>query len=73
MLALLPGILVEIETNGTVAAAAALDALVQQYNISPKLAHSGNPAELALVPERLRTGRPSRARFQVRDRAARRR
>lgn len=54
LLALLRGITVEIETNGTVAPPAALDALVAQYNVSPKLAHSGNPAELALVPERLR-------------------
>jgi organic radical activating enzyme len=53
LLALLPGIAVEIETNGTVAAPPALDTLVHQYNVSPKLAHSGNPAELALVPERL--------------------
>ena len=52
-LALLPGVAVEIETNGTVAPPPALDALVHQYNVSPKLAHSGNPAELALVPERL--------------------
>jgi len=44
---------VEIETNGTVAPPPALDALVDQYNVSPKLAHSGNPADLALVPERL--------------------
>ncbi|WP_295630807.1 7-carboxy-7-deazaguanine synthase QueE [Novosphingobium sp.] len=44
---------VEIETNGTVAPHPALDALVDQYNVSPKLAHSGNPADLALVPERL--------------------
>jgi len=53
LLALLPGIAVEIETNGTVAPPPALDALVQQYNVSPKLTHSGNPAELALIPERL--------------------
>jgi organic radical activating enzyme len=44
---------VEIETNGTVAPPPALDALVHQYNVSPKLTHSGNPAELALIPERL--------------------
>ena len=44
---------IEIETNGTVAPSAALDPLVHQYNVSPKLAHSGNPAELALIPERL--------------------
>jgi 7-carboxy-7-deazaguanine synthase len=53
MLALLPEMEVEIETNGTVAPPPALDALVQQYNVSPKLAHSGNPAELALPSERL--------------------
>ncbi|SFG04946.1 Organic radical activating enzyme [Novosphingobium sp. CF614] len=47
------GMHVEIETNGTVAPHAALDPLVDQYNVSPKLAHSGNPAELALPPERL--------------------
>jgi 7-carboxy-7-deazaguanine synthase len=53
MLAKLEGHHVEIETNGSVAPHPALDALVDQYNVSPKLAHSGNPAELALVPERL--------------------
>lgn len=53
MVALLGGVSVEIETNGTVAPHAALDALVAQYNVSPKLAHSGNSAELALLPERL--------------------
>ena len=53
MLALLPGMAIEIETNGTVAPPPALDRQVHQYNVSPKLAHSGNPAELALPPERL--------------------
>ena len=53
MLALLPGMQVEIETNGTVAPPPALDGVVHQYNVSPKLTHSGNPAELALIPERL--------------------
>ena len=53
LLALLPEMRVEIETNGTVAPPPALDALVDQYNVSPKLAHSGNPAALALIPERL--------------------
>lgn len=53
MIALLPPMHVEVETNGTVAPPPALDALVHQYNVSPKLAHSGNPAELALIPERL--------------------
>jgi len=53
MLAHLPEITVEIETNGTVQPAARLDVRVDQYNVSPKLSHSGNPAELALIPERL--------------------
>ena len=54
MLAFLPGnIRIEIETNGTVAPHPALDPLIAQYNVSPKLAHSGNPAALALIPERL--------------------
>lgn len=53
MVAALPDMHVEIETNGTVAPHPALDRQVHQYNVSPKLAHSGNPAELALVPERL--------------------
>ena len=53
MIALLPGMAVEIETNGTIAPPPALDALVCQYNVSPKLKHSGNPIDLALIPERL--------------------
>ncbi|MFO6447823.1 7-carboxy-7-deazaguanine synthase QueE [Erythrobacter sp. NE805] len=53
MLEHLPDMSVEIETNGTVAPPVRLDIRVDQYNVSPKLAHSGNPADLALVPERL--------------------
>lgn len=53
LLELLPDISVEIETNGTVQPPARLDIRVDQYNVSPKLAHSGNDAALALVPERL--------------------
>jgi 7-carboxy-7-deazaguanine synthase len=53
LLALLPGMQFEVETNGTVAPPPALDAMIHQYNVSPKLAHSGNAAELALLPERL--------------------
>ncbi|MCT2399706.1 7-carboxy-7-deazaguanine synthase QueE [Novosphingobium mangrovi (ex Huang et al. 2023)] len=48
-----PGMHIEIETNSTVAPHPALDPLVHQYNVSPKLAHSGNTADLALIPERL--------------------
>ena len=53
MLALLPGVTVEVETNGTVAPPPALGDFIHQYNVSPKLAHSGNRAELALRPEAL--------------------
>ncbi len=53
LVALLPDHTVEIETNGTVAAPVRLDVRVDQYNVSPKLAHSGNAAGLALLPERL--------------------
>ena len=53
MLGHLPDIAVEIETNGTVAPLVRLDVRVDQYNVSPKLAHSGNPADRALIPERL--------------------
>jgi organic radical activating enzyme len=44
---------VEIETNGTTKAPPRLDIRIDQYNVSPKLAHSGNAAKLALIPERL--------------------
>lgn len=53
MIALLPPMHVEVETNGTIAPHPALDPLVHQFNVSPKLAHSGNAAALALIPERL--------------------
>ncbi|WFL78093.1 7-carboxy-7-deazaguanine synthase QueE [Altererythrobacter arenosus] len=51
----LPDMSIEIETNGTTKAPVRLDIRVDQYNVSPKLAHSGNEAELALIPERLDT------------------
>ncbi|WP_309623336.1 7-carboxy-7-deazaguanine synthase QueE [Novosphingobium sp.] len=53
MVALLDGHAVEIETNGTVAPHRELAPLVSQYNVSPKLKHSGNTAAIALIPERL--------------------
>ena len=54
LIALAPGMTVEVETNGTVAPHPAFDGQIAQYNVSPKLAHSGNPADLALPRERLR-------------------
>ncbi len=53
MIGRLPAMQIEVETNGTVLPGPALDALIQQYNVSPKLAHSGNPRELALIPAAL--------------------
>ncbi len=53
LIALIPDMEIEIETNGTTKAPSHVDIRVDQYNVSPKLAHSGNDAELALVPERL--------------------
>ncbi|MFW2350867.1 7-carboxy-7-deazaguanine synthase QueE [Qipengyuania sp.] len=53
LLELLPDVSVEIETNGTTRAPPRLDIRIDQFNVSPKLAHSGNPAEFALLPERL--------------------
>ncbi len=53
MLEHLPDITVEVETNGTTKAPPRLDIRIDQYNVSPKLAHSGNAADLALIPERL--------------------
>ena len=65
MLALLPGMAVEVETNGTVEPAPAFDARVDQYTVSPKMAHSGNPADLALPPAMLdRWAADSRAVFK---------
>ena len=53
LLEFLPDVTVEIETNGTTQAPPRLDIRIDQFNVSPKLAHSGNPADLALLPERL--------------------
>ena len=53
MLKHLPDMRVEIETNGTIDPPGSLDIRVDQYNVSPKLSHSGNPADLALKPDML--------------------
>ena len=51
--ALRPGLTIEVETNGTLAPPPALADLVVQWNVSPKLAHSGNPRDLAIRAEAL--------------------
>ncbi len=46
--------LVEIETNGTIAPSDTLIDRVDYFVVSPKLAHSGNDAAVALKPEAMR-------------------
>jgi organic radical activating enzyme len=45
---------VEVETNGTIAPIPALVERVDQWNVSPKLANSGDPERLRWKPEVLR-------------------
>jgi 7-cyano-7-deazaguanosine (preQ0) biosynthesis protein QueE len=47
------GFRVEIETNGTVVPEPALAAAVDQWNVSPKLASSGNPLDKRYEPNAL--------------------
>ena len=54
LLALLPADMhVEVETNGTLPPTPALAERVNQWNVSPKLAHSGNSPEQAICPAAL--------------------
>jgi len=43
----------EVETNGTLKPSAEFDALISQYNVSPKLSNSGNTRELRIAPTAL--------------------
>lgn len=49
-----PDLLIEIETNGSIAPSEALAERVDLFMVSPKLAHSGNDATVALKPAALR-------------------
>lgn len=51
--ALPPSLPIEIETNGTLAPSLAVAARVDQWNVSPKLSHSGEPPERRLNPAAL--------------------
>lgn len=54
LLALLPAEMhVEVETNGTLPPTPVLAERVNQWNVSPKLAHSGNSPEQAICPAAL--------------------
>lgn len=48
------GFFIEVETNGTIAPSKAIADAVTQWNVSPKLANSGNRPERREVPEALR-------------------
>ncbi|BFP42050.1 7-carboxy-7-deazaguanine synthase QueE [Flavobacteriaceae bacterium GF1] len=43
----------EVETNGTIMPTREVDALIDQYNVSPKLKNSGIPESLRIKPEPL--------------------
>jgi 7-cyano-7-deazaguanosine (preQ0) biosynthesis protein QueE len=51
----LAGLKIEVETNGTIAPDGWTVQLVDQFNVSPKLAHAGDPEHARIVPDVLRT------------------
>ncbi len=53
LLQLLPGTFVEVETNGTLAPSDELIACVDQWNVSPKLSNSSEPAHRRIRDEPL--------------------
>ncbi|KCZ64283.1 hypothetical protein L53_07195 [Hyphomonas sp. L-53-1-40] len=46
-----PAFYIEIETNGTIKPIGLAAELIDQFNVSPKLAHSGNSASIRFRPE----------------------
>lgn len=48
------GCLIDVETNGTKAPTPELEAVVDLFCVSPKLAHAGDPEERRIVPEALK-------------------
>lgn len=51
--ALAPSLFIEVETNGTVPPLPALTARIDQWNVSPKLAHAGDEPSLRIRPAAL--------------------
>jgi 7-carboxy-7-deazaguanine synthase len=60
---LAPDIVVEVETNGTIAPTPETLARVDQWNVSPKLSNAGDPEPLRLRPSVLLTFRDARLSF----------
>ena len=58
--ALAPDIIVEVETNGTLAPTRETLARVNQWNVSPKLSNAGDPERLRIRPDILRVFRDTR-------------
>lgn len=60
---LAPDVVVEVETNGTIALEPETLSRVNQWNVSPKLANAGDPEHFRIRPEVLATLRDSRRAF----------
>ncbi len=61
-----PAFFIEIETNGTLTPTGLAAELIDQFNVSPKLAHSENDMAIRLKPETLRFhAEDDRANFKI--------